>query len=280
MTFSEYYNALYPYLSDGDTDREAFYDEMLRHFIFEEAQESCALLLCKSDTKKRYIKEINPNKIKPENAGFAYSKHNPQRYIKWLYNRMFDQDSFHKIEEWLKANDIEFRDACEACDTLLEDILFGIAYPYASDGGEVKFPVADNVSGQKSSGLERLTDNDRALLKDFWIDFDSILEKCIKSDQSEVWLTGRITGTINSLYNDKWKDRMADFEDIRLQSDILNTVATLREFCDALNPDKEKAPTSPIRKLKIELRDCYIKIHPDKYAGLFPYDAYIDDWNE
>lgn len=275
MTFAQYYNDLLPYLSNGDEKRTEFFDDMIEHFIYKEYQNSCGLLNCMLDTKTRYIKKKNANKIKPDYAAYAYSKHDPQRYRKWLHDRMFDQDSFYSIENWLEKNEIEYRDVCEACDELLENILFEIGYPNVSDG-EVTLPPADNTCADS----DRLTVNDRKLLKDFCFDYDRILEKCIKSDPAEAWFTGRISSAVDKLYNEKWQNRIVEFENIRLQSDLLSTIATLRELCDALDPDKEKAPVSPIRKLRIELRNCYVKIHPDKYAGLFPYEAFIDDWND
>ena len=124
-----------------------------------------------------------------------------------------------------------------------------------------------------------MSENDKTLLKDFHIDFDSILKKCIEGGQSEVWFTDSLAKNVDSLYSDKWKERIPGFEDLGLQSDVLNTIATLQDFCKALDPDSESTGTS-VRKLRIKLRDNYVKLHPESYAGLFPYDAFIDDWNE
>lgn len=273
MTFSEYFNALYPYLADGDKPVD-FFDKMIEHFIHAEALEACQLLDRPHDTKARYIKKSNPNKIKPEYAQYVYSKHNPQGYREWLDSRMCAQDTHYKIEEWLNDKGIEFYDVCAACDDLLEKILLGIAHPEDSD---VKLPEKDTADG---SGSSHLTENDKELLKDFHVDFDSILEKCIASGQAEVWFTNSLSAKVNGLYNNKWKERISRIEDIGLQSDILSTIATLQDFCKALDPDSELAVVAPVRKLRIKLRDNYIKLHPDSYAGLFPYDAFIDDWNE
>lgn len=276
MTFSEYFNALYPYLSGGDK-WDVFYDAMIGHFIYEEAQEACDLLNGRPDTKRRYVKANNPNKIKPEYAQYAYSKHSPQRYQEWLNSRMFEQDTFDKIEKWLNDKEIEFYDVCAACDTLLESIFFTIANPANANGSEVKIPDKNAADNSISS---RLSETDRKLLKNFHIDFDSILDKCISSNQAEVWFTGSLITKVNSLYNEKWKDQISEFEDIGLQSDVLSTIATLQDFCKALDPDNESTAGTSVRKLKIKLRDNYVKLHPDSYAGLFPYDAFIDDWDE
>lgn len=272
MTFSEYFNALYPYLADGDKPVD-FFDKMIEHFIHVEALDACQLLDRPHDTKARYIKKSNPNKIKPEYAQYVYSKHNPQRYREWLDDRMCALDIHYKIEEWLNDKDIEFYDVCAACDDLLENIFLNIASP--EDSG-VKLPEKEAADGADSS---QLSENDKTLLKDFHIDFDSILKKCIEGGQSEVWFTDSLAKNVDSLYSDKWKERIPGFEDLGLQSDVLNTIATLQDFCKALDPDSESTGTS-VRKLRIKLRDNYVKLHPESYAGLFPYDAFIDDWNE
>lgn len=272
MTFSEYFNALYPYLADGDKPVD-FFDKMIEHFIHAEALDACQLLDRPHDTKARYIKKSNPNKIKPDYAQYVYSKHNPQRYRKWLDDRMCALDIHYKIEEWLNDKDIEFYDVCAACDDLLENIFLNIASP---EGSGVKLPEKDTADGADSS---QLSESDKTLLKDFHIDFDSILKKCIESGQSEVWFTDSLAKKVNNLYSEKWKERIPVFEDLGLQSDVLNTIATLQDFCKALDPDSESTGVS-IRRMRIKLRDNYVKLHPDSYAGLFPYDAFIDDWNE
>lgn len=276
MTFSEYFNAMYPYLADGEKPM-VFLDGMIGHFIYEEAQEGCKLLTGSSDTRRRYIQKKNPNPIKPEYAQYAHTNHNSAGYIKWLNDRMYQSDSYDRIEEWLTNSGIDFHDCCAACDTLLADILFCIAFPNVSDGSEVKIP---EKSPADEDGPSHLSENDRKLLKDFHIDFDSILEKCIRSSQAEVWFTGNLAAKISNLYNEKWKDRISGFEDIALQADILSTIALLKDFCKVLDPDSESTTGISVRKLRIRLRDYYVKLHPDSYAGIFPYDAFIDDWND
>ena len=170
MTFSEYFNALYPYLADGDKPVD-FFDKMIEHFIHAEALDACQLLDRPHDTKARYIKKSTPNKIKSDYAQYVYSKHNSQRYRKWLDARMCALDIHYKIEEWLNDKDIEFYDVCAACDDLLETIFLNIASPEESG---VKIPEKETADGAESS---QLSDNDKELLKDFHIDFDSILEK-------------------------------------------------------------------------------------------------------
>lgn len=183
-----------------------------------------------SGSEKKNIKTLKNFRILREFSGTLI----PAGYIEWLNDRMYQSDSYDRIEEWLTNSGIEFHDCCAACDTLLADIFFTIAYPNATDTSEVKLPDKNTADGDISF---QLSENDKDLLKNFHIDFDSILEKCIASNQAEVWFTGSLSTKVNGLYNEKWKDQIAKFEDIGLQSDILSTIATLQDFCKALDPD-------------------------------------------
>ena len=50
MTFSEYFNGLFPYLSDS-TKQEDFFDAIIGHFICDEVQDACEILNRDPDTK-------------------------------------------------------------------------------------------------------------------------------------------------------------------------------------------------------------------------------------
>jgi hypothetical protein len=276
MTFSEYFNALYPYLANGAT-RLPFFDEMIGHFIYKETQENCELLNCKLDTKRRYIQEKDPNKIKPEYARYMYAKHNPSGYQSWLNKKMYDQDTFIEVEDWLKSINIEFTDTSVACDDLLESIFFNIGYPNAPGDADIKIPEKNTEARAESS---HLTEHDRELLKEFHIDFDSILEKFIMNGQAGAVFVGGLPAKIDDLYNDKWKDQATAFDDLSLQSEILGTIATLKELCSTLDPDSESTSGSSVRRLRMKLRNDYVKLHPDNYVNVFPYEAFVDDWDD
>ncbi|MBR5177713.1 MAG: hypothetical protein IKW90_02785 [Lachnospiraceae bacterium] len=276
MTFSEYFNALYPYLSDNEEPLD-FYDSMMGNFISEEAQEACKLLNCPPDTKRRYIQKKNARKINPAYANYAHSKHDSEGYIGWLYDRINKLDTFEKIEDWLTDNEIDFYDVSQKCDELLEDIFFKIAFPSTEDPDALELPPSQDSVIEENPILQRLSENDKKLLKDFCMDYDGILEKCITGSHADIWFTGKFSGKINAL-NDKWRDLITELNDVRLQSDILGTIAALKDFCNALDPSNT-ATLAPLRKLRLELQNCYVKIHPDKYSGLFPYEPIIDDWD-
>lgn len=276
MTFSEYFNALYPYLADGEPKLD-FFDEMIDHFIYEDALASCKILDARPDTKRRYIQEEDPNKINLKYAQYLYAKHNPSRYQSWLNKKMYDQDTFIEIEDWLKSKNIEFTDSSVACDDLLESIFFNIGYPNAHGDVDIKLPEKNMEGGAESS---HLTEHDRELLKEFHIDFDSILEKFIMNGQAGAVFAGGLPAKIDALYNGKWKDQALAFDDLGLQAEILGTIATLKELCNILDPDCESTSGSSVRRLRMKLRNDYVKLHPDNYVNVFPYEAFIDDWDD
>ena len=185
-----------------------------------------------------------------------------------------------------------FKDIIPGCDSfnisqklaeLFADILRNAASSKrktASKKGVLpKVEIPSTTPSEDNSSL-RLSENDNNLLNDFHNDFDSIIKKCIEGDQTEVLLTATLAAKVNGLYASKWKQLISRFEDISFQSDILNTIATLQEFCRVLDPNTASDPGPSVRKLKIRLRDNYVKLHPDSFAGIFPYDAFIDDWDD
>ncbi len=275
MTFSEYFNEMFQSLSDGEEDRLSFFDSMIGNFIDEDAQETCKLLDVKPDTKQKYIKLENPNKIKKDYARYVHTKHNPTRYREWLHKRMFQRDTFDIIEDWLNKYNIESTDVCCACDKLLEDIFGDIISINISKVPDIELPSAN-----AKENTNCLTEKDRTILEDFHCDFDDILKECIKSAPSALLCISRQSKNFNSLLNNKWKKRITEFENIRLQSDILDTIATLQEFYDILNPDKKSNSFFSVRDLRTKLRNNYVKVHPDSYFEIFPYAAFIDDWND
>ena len=63
-------------------------------------------------------------------------------------------------------------------------------------------------------------------------------------------------------------------------STIIRKLGTLQELCDALNPNKDTKPGLSVRMIRTKLRNLYVKLHPNGYIGIYPYEAFIDDWNE
>lgn len=275
MTFSEYFNGLYNPLKNEEKKAD-FFDKMISHFIDEDACEDCVLLNVDPDTKPRYVKEKKPNPIKADNAKYVYAHRNHNQYASWINDRIADMEAYDVIEKWLIENGLNADDSGEACYKLLTDILFEIGFQNNNEEA-IKLPQKEKDSDIAES---EWTEHDNALIADFNSDYDEFIQMCIGDRYAQEYLTGRLSKKINTLYNSKWKEKSSEFEDILLKSDILAILGTLQELCDALNPNKDTKPGLSVRMIRMKLRNLYVKLHPTGYIGIYPYEAFIDDWNE
>ena len=122
-------------------------------------------------------------------------------------------------------------------------------------------------------------DSDELLLQEFTFDYDEIIQKCISESFADVWLDMKILHMIKELYETKWCEKANYFHDAMLKSNVYATLGKLNEMCNALDSENY-TPCKPVRVIRTSLRNLYVKLHPDNYVGIFPYDVFIDDWNE
>ena len=274
MTISEYFNGTYTILKNEEKKAE-FFDDMLIHFMEEGADKDCALLKVDAETKPRYVKENKPNPIKADYAKYVSAKRDRGRYIAWISNRIENMDAYEAIENWLKSNGIEFNDAANACYNLLDDIFYKIAFPNNTTD-VIELPPQENISDESNtSWLEQ----DKTLVSAFNEDYDEVIQTCIGDRYAQEWLTGKLPKKIYALH-DKWKTKSNEFEDLLLKSDVIAIIGTLQEFCNELNPRTESKPGVSINMIRRKLRNLYVKVHPDGYVGISPYETFIDDWDD
>ncbi|MDD6826641.1 MAG: hypothetical protein PUE12_11155 [Oscillospiraceae bacterium] len=176
--------------------------------------------------------------------------------------------------------DIDNRNCGEKIAYLFQDIIKTAASTKRSSPQKseqkIEIPPPTNES---SEGNINITDNDIILLNEFTIDYDQLIQKCISDNYSDFFLDGSISLEIEKLYEDKWKEKSSSFVDISLKSKVINCLATL----DALNKIYDENSEGTVRNIRIErkkLRNLYVKLHPEKYAGDFPFAIEIDDWND
>lgn len=122
-------------------------------------------------------------------------------------------------------------------------------------------------------------DSDELLLHEFNFDYDEIIQKCISENFADIWLDMKIPNVIKELYETKWCEKANYFHDAMLKSNAYAALGKLNEMCNALDPEN-CTPCKPIRLIRNSLRNLYVKLHPDNYVETFPYDVFIDDWNE
>lgn len=276
MTFSEYALGLLPYIS-VERKKGAYFTELIGNFVQDAVMDSCRILKNKDDTKGRYI---NGSPIKLEDAQFIYVHRDIKKFSSWIEERMGDADSYDKIEEWLNQNGITTEFVPDACAELLESIILDIINPPASD---VPLPPeVEAVVSETEVGGAELSAEDQELLRDFQADYDKIIMQCIGERYAEIWIAGNISRRIKSLYTDKWAMKSGDFQNLMLKSWVIRVLALLEQMCDTLDPNTNGTTITAfrpsVRQVRLQLRNHYVKLHPDQYIGVLPYEAFVPYW--
>ena len=119
------------------------------------------------------------------------------------------------------------------------------------------------------------SDEDQLLLAEFTSDYDPILSKIIGENYASEFLEMEITEKIKELYQLKWQIDANKFDNPILKGYIFNLLGEMNKISDIffISP-------SNFRKLRVRIRNLYVKLHPELYTVTFPYEAFIGDWND
>ena len=64
-----------------------------------------------------------------------------------------------------------------------------------------------------------------------------------------------------------------------LKPSIWAMISHLNELGEILSIGGTANAGPGLRQIQMKLRNLYVKLHPEKYADSFLYDAIYDDWN-
>ena len=119
---------------------------------------------------------------------------------------------------------------------------------------------------------------DQKLLQEFTADYDEIMVVFIGENFAESLIDMTLPCKIKDLYETKWISKADAFADPSLKSYIFALLGELNNISNSLLVSSSATPFFGNARAKI--RNLYVKLHPDQFAGAFPYDAFIDDWND
>lgn len=119
---------------------------------------------------------------------------------------------------------------------------------------------------------------DNLLLQEFTADYDEIMVVLIGENYAESLIDRTLPCKIKDLYETKWISKANAFADPSLKSYIFALLGELNNISNSLLGSSSITPFFGSTRAKI--RNLYVKLHPDQFAGAFPYDAFIDDWND
>lgn len=119
---------------------------------------------------------------------------------------------------------------------------------------------------------------DNLLLQEFTADYDEIMFTLIGENYSETLIDMTLPCKIKDLYESKWISKADAFLDPSLKSYVFGLLGELNSISNSFLTGSSTTLFSKSARAKI--RNLYVKLHPERFAGSFPYDAFIDDWND
>ena len=119
---------------------------------------------------------------------------------------------------------------------------------------------------------------DNLLLEEFTADYDEIMVILIGENYAASLIDMTLPCKIKDLYETKWMSKADTFADPSLKSYIFGLLGELNNISNSFLVSGSATPFLGSSRTKI--RNLYVKLHPDQFAGTFPYDAFIDDWDD
>lgn len=119
---------------------------------------------------------------------------------------------------------------------------------------------------------------DNLLLQEFTADYDEIMVALIGENYVMSLINMNLPCKIKDLYETKWISKADSFADPSLKSYVFGLLGELNNISNNFLLDGSATPFSQSARTKI--RNLYVKLHPCQFTGAFPYDAFIDDWDD
>nr|DAJ95803.1 MAG TPA: hypothetical protein [Caudoviricetes sp.] len=173
---------------------------------------------------------------------------------------------------------------------ILEEKILASGQAVADAWGNAVNNLVNGLNGNNTAGTtivqlpEELTDEspysseDNLLLQEFTADYDEIMIALIGENYATSLIDMTLPCKIKDLYETKWMSKADTFADPSLKSYVFGLLGELNNISNGFLVDGSVTPFFGSARTKI--RNLYVKLHPDQFSGAFPYDAFIDDWDD
>lgn len=131
---------------------------------------------------------------------------------------------------------------------------------------------------EKQADESPYSSEDNLLLQEFIADYDEIMVVLIGENYAESLIDRTLPCKIKDLYETKWMSKADMFADPTLKSYVFGLLGELNNISNSFLFDG--SVTTYFGNARTKIRNLYVKLHPDQFAGAFPYDAFIDDWDD
>lgn len=189
----------------------------------------------------------------------------PDSDILWFRNESIEEDD--QLRDVLRPETLKKR-------TEMRDIYVRL-YPIPEDDTDTN---AIELPDEQSADNFPYSSEDKLLLQEFTSDYDNIMVTMIGENYAASLVDMTLPSKIQELYATKWKAKADSFLDPSLKSNVFGLLGELNKLSESFLSGSLKAPF--IKSTRTKIRNLYVKLHPDLFAGAFPYDAFIDDWDD
>lgn len=177
-----------------------------------------------------------------------------------------------------------------ATDNILEEKVLASGQALANAWGNAINNLTNGLDGNtntETTGIqlpEEQTDEapysseDNLLLQEFTADYDEIMFTLIGENYADSLLDMTLPCKIKDLYDSKWISKADAFLDPSLKSYVFGLLGELNNISNSFLTGSSS--TLFLKSTRTKIRNLYVKLHPDRFLGTFPYDAFIDDWDD
>ena len=189
----------------------------------------------------------------------------PDTDILWFRNESIEEGN--QLRDVLRPETIKKR-------TEMKDIYVRL-YPIPEDNTDTN---ALEIPSKHPTEESPYSPTDNLLLQEFTTDYDEIMVALIGENYAASLIDMTMPYKIKDLYETKWMSKADTFADPSLKSYVFGLLGELNNISNSFLSSGSATPFLGSSRTKI--RNLYVKLHPDQFAGAFPYDAFIDDWDD
>ena len=189
----------------------------------------------------------------------------PDTDILWFRNESIEEGN--QLREVLRPETIKKR-------TEIRDIYVRL-YPIPEDNTDIN---ALEIPSEQTTNESPYSLEDNLLLQEFTADYDEIMLSLIGENYAISLIDMTLPCRIKDLYDNKWISKADTFSDPSLKSYVFGLLSELNNISNSFLDGSSATPFLGNSRTKI--RNLFVKLHPNQFAGAFPYDAFIDDWHD
>lgn len=189
----------------------------------------------------------------------------PGRNILWFRNESWEEGE--QLRNVLQPK--SYKKRCEIRDLYLR------LYPIPEDNAGT-----DSVELPEKQPSDKFpySSSDKALLQEFTADYDEIMTSLISENYTDSLIDMTLPNRIKDLYMTKWGSKADSFQDPSLKSHVFGLLGELNNISNSFLTNGGNMPS--LNTIRSKIRNYYVKLHPESFDESFPYDAFIDDWND